>query len=101
MIWLEDEMNMDMRDLSTEKLIDLKNQIKVILQERWESNRTKAIEDFCEAFNRIKKEFPELQLNMERECEDCGIFDYVDLFYYFDTLNPSDFFVDDILVREW
>lgn len=84
-------MDYNFSGISTEELLKMEAAISKEKEARKDAQFSNLVIQLCSAFNELRKEFPSVTLEVERDCYECGNTIYVDLFEYFDTLEPSYF----------
>lgn len=84
-------MDYNFSAVSTEELLKMEAAIAKEKAARRDTQFGKLVSQLCNSFNELRKEFPSVTLEVERDCYECGNTIYIDLFEYFDTLEPSYF----------
>lgn len=81
----------DVTTLTDNELISLMEIIAAEQTARAENHRSELIQDLCDAFNKVKKELPNLKLDIETY-DDSGRYEIINIFDYFGSgLTINDF----------
>ena len=83
-------MDYNFSAVSTEELLKMEAAIAKEKAARRDTQFGELVSQLCNAFNELRKEFPTATLEVERDCYECGNTIYIDLFEYFNELEPSD-----------
>ena len=79
-------------EMSDELIEEVARMCKAELDARREERREELIQNFCNAFNALKTEFPLVSLILDVECEECCNIQEENILDYFGKkLTPADF----------
>lgn len=84
-------MDYNFSGISTEELLKMEAAILKEKEARKDARFDNLVIQLCNSFNELRKEFPSVSVEVESDCYDCGNTIYIDLFEYFDTLEPRYF----------
>lgn len=73
----------DLKALSKESLEKLRRDCEIELQKRKEERYNLLVKDVCRAVNLLVKEYPFVELNVFKDCDQCGEENVIDVLEYF------------------
>ena len=76
-------INYNITNMTTDGLLALRNTIDAEIRQRLNERRQKYIDNVCNAINELVNNFPDVELEVTANCEDCGYSVYIDVLDYF------------------
>lgn len=78
-------------EMSDEFIEEVTRMCKAELDARRKHRAEELIQNFCNAFNALKEQFPMMSLNFDVECDECCGIQEVNVLDYYGKLTPDDF----------